>query len=99
MFFPEYRARRLRRTEFNITVGYPFFIDDRGEKVTRDVRTIMTREVMYQLAAILPPEYRGHYSNLEAASETYLRFPPGSQSNLARAGTFSPTLAPAPARG
>jgi 1-acyl-sn-glycerol-3-phosphate acyltransferase len=91
--------RRLRRTEFNITVGFPFYLDDRGEKITREVRNIMTREIMYQLAAILPPAYRGQYANLDAASETYLRFPPGSQSNLARAATFGGSLAALPAQG
>ncbi len=91
--------RRLRRTEFNITVGYPFYLDDRGDKITREVRNSMTREIMYQLAAILPPAYRGQYANLEAASETYLRFPPGSQSNLARAATFGGNLAALPAQG
>ncbi len=91
--------RRLQRTDFNITVGFPFYLDPRGEKVTREVRYRMTSEIMYQLAAILPPAYRGHYSNLEAATEDYLRFAPGSQSNLARAATFGSNWAAVPAQG
>jgi 1-acyl-sn-glycerol-3-phosphate acyltransferase len=94
-----HNIRRLQRTEFNITVGYPFYLDACGERITREVRHKMTHEIMYQLAAILPPAYRGQYANLEAATENYLRFPPGSQSNLARAATFGTTWAAVPAQG
>jgi len=34
----------------------------------------MTKEVMYQLAAILPPEYRGVYSDLDSTTEQFLVF-------------------------
>ncbi len=34
----------------------------------------MTEEAMYQLAAILPPEYRGVYSDLDSATERFLVF-------------------------
>jgi hypothetical protein len=44
----------------------------------------MVDEIMYQVAALLPPAYRGVYSNLAAATEAYLRFPPGVESNLRR---------------
>jgi hypothetical protein len=30
--------------------------------------------MMYQIAALLPPEYRGVYANLDNATQTYLRF-------------------------
>ena len=75
----------LRRTDFHIVVGQPFYLNDHGVKVTRRVRERMTDEIMYQLAALLPPAYRGSYAGLEAATETYLRFPPGAESNLCRA--------------
>jgi 1-acyl-sn-glycerol-3-phosphate acyltransferase len=76
---------RLRRTDFYINVGQPFHLDDRGDKVTRQVRQQMADEIMYQLAALLPPAYRGVYSDLSAATETYIRFPPGAKRNLQRA--------------
>ncbi len=63
-------------------VGQPFYLHDNQEKITRKVRWQMTDAVMYQLAALLPPAYRGYYSDLSAATERYLRFPPGSESNL-----------------
>jgi 1-acyl-sn-glycerol-3-phosphate acyltransferase len=76
---------RLRRTDFHIVVGQPFYLDAGGVKVTRQVRQQMTDEIMYQMAALLPSAYRGVYSDLAAATETYLRFPPGVESNLCRA--------------
>jgi hypothetical protein len=36
----------------------------------------MINEVMYQMSALLPPAYRGVYSDLNAATETYLTFRP-----------------------
>jgi 1-acyl-sn-glycerol-3-phosphate acyltransferase len=74
--------RCLRRTSFRMVVGQPFHLDAGGVKVTAEVRQQMVDEIMYQLAALLPPPYRGVYADLAAATETYLRFPPGSQSNL-----------------
>ena len=80
---------RLRRTDFHVVVGHAFYVQANGIKVTREVRLQMADEVMYQLAALLPPGYRGYYSNLAAATETYLRFPPTSQSNLHRALSYA----------
>ena len=75
---------RLRRTDFHIVVGQPFYLSAQGVNVTGQVRQQMADEIMYQMAALLPPEYRGVYSDLSAATETYLRFPAGVQSNLRR---------------
>lgn len=73
---------RFRRTDFHFVVGQPFYLDAGGLRVTRQVRRQMTDEIMYQMAALLPPAYRGVYADLEGATETHLRFPAGSQSNL-----------------
>jgi len=67
-------VRRLRRTDFHIVVGKPFKLDAHGVKVTRQVRRQMVDEVMYQMAVLLPPEYRGVYADLDAATEMYLDF-------------------------
>lgn len=74
--------RRLRRTNFDIVVGKPFHLHAEGIKVTQAVRQKMTDEIMWQLAALLPPAYRGHYANLSQATEDFLRFPSSSESNL-----------------
>lgn len=76
---------RLRRTDFHIVVGQPFHLDARGGKATGRVRQQMSDEIMYQMAALLPRAYRGVYSDLSAATEIYLRFSPGVESNLLRA--------------
>lgn len=88
-------VRRLRRTDFRIVVGQPFYLDAREVKVTRDVRQAMVDEMMYQIAALLPPDYRGVYADIDSATEHYLRFPEGSASNLRRAfgSTADQTLA------
>jgi len=75
---------RLKRTDFRVVVGQPFYLHTEG-KVTRETRQQIADEIMYQIAALLPPAYRGHYSNLSAATEQYLRFPATSESNLNRA--------------
>lgn len=73
---------RLRRTNFDVVVGKPFYLRAENIKVTQAIRQQMTDEVMWQLAALLPAAYRGHYANLSEATEDYLRFPPTSESNL-----------------
>jgi 1-acyl-sn-glycerol-3-phosphate acyltransferase len=78
----QHNLKRLRRTDFHIRVGDPFFLDAGGRRVARDTRQAMTDEIMYQMAALLPPAYRGVYSDLEAATENFLRFPQGSTSNM-----------------
>ncbi len=74
--------RRLRRTDFHIVVGNPFRVVDRGDGFSREVREQMTQEMMYQLAALLPPQNRGVYSDLEKATSRYLVFEPGVMNNL-----------------
>jgi 1-acyl-sn-glycerol-3-phosphate acyltransferase len=74
--------KRLRRTDFFIRVGEPFHIHAEGEKVKNDVRQRVADEIMYQLAALLPPKYRGYYADLSKATEHFLTFAPPSRSNL-----------------
>ena len=68
--------RRLRRTDFHIVVGELFYLDADGARVTRQVRLQILDEIMYQMAALLPPAYRGVYSDLDAATEKYLTSQP-----------------------
>lgn len=73
---------RLLRTRVWVRVGYPFYLRAEGERAYREERERMLGEIMYQLAALLPATYRGVYADLEAATERYLIFPDGSQSNF-----------------
>jgi len=75
---------RLRRTDFHIVVGQPFHLRADEANVDRHVRQQMADEVMYQIAALLPPAYRGAYSDLTTATERFLHFPAGAASNLRR---------------
>jgi 1-acyl-sn-glycerol-3-phosphate acyltransferase len=86
---------RLRRTEVNMVVGERFWLDAGGERVTHKMRQQMTDEIMIQIAALLPPEYRGVYSDLASATEDYLRFETGAESNLQKT-LHSSQPAPAP---
>jgi 1-acyl-sn-glycerol-3-phosphate acyltransferase len=80
----DYRAhwKRFRRVDFRILVGSPFSLRTAGARLRRAERQRIADEIMYQVAALLPPAYRGHYANLDAATEEYLCFTPPAKSNL-----------------
>lgn len=79
---------RIQRTEFYISVGNQFYVNSRDCKMSRVLRQKITDEIMYQLAALLPPYYRGHYADLTKASEYFLDFTSDSESNLHYAERF-----------
>ena len=66
--------RRLRRTPFHIAVGRPFRLDTGGKQVDRQMRQEILDEIMVQMAALLPPEYRGVYADRDSTNPKYLRF-------------------------
>lgn len=82
--------RRFKRTDVYIRVGSAFKLDSRAEALSRDVRKQMINEIMYQLAALLPPQNRGVYSDLEKATAKYLVFEPGAANNLEAAKETTP---------
>ena len=69
---------RVRRTDFHIRVGRPFSLDAHSQRVTHEMRQQMTDEIMWQMAALLPPPYRGVYADLDAATRGFLRYADGS---------------------
>jgi 1-acyl-sn-glycerol-3-phosphate acyltransferase len=57
------RLRRLRRADITIRVGEPFSLPPRGRQ-DRDAHLQQcTDEIMCQIAALLPPSYRGVYAD------------------------------------
>jgi len=64
----------LRRTDFNIRVGSVFQLQFSVEKPDRTTRARMVEEIMYQIARLLPEEYRGYYSDLNKSTTSYLHF-------------------------
>ncbi len=71
-------AKRLRRTDVHVTFGRPFYFDTAGARVGREALSQMTREAMYQLAAVLPPRQRGRFADLREATTRLLRLTRGS---------------------
>jgi 1-acyl-sn-glycerol-3-phosphate acyltransferase len=69
-----FNLKRLRRTDFSMRFGRPFTLNTNGERITREQRQQVVDEMMYQLAALLPEEYRGEYSDLSKATTQYLKF-------------------------
>ncbi len=67
-------VKKFKRTQFTVRVGPAFYLDAHGERVTKEIRQQMADEMMYQLAKLLPESYRGEYSDLDNATEKYLRF-------------------------
>lgn len=69
-----HNVRRLRRTDFRIAVGRPFHLQTGGVRLTHALRQELADQVMYQVAALLPPEYRGEYCDLSNARQDHLEF-------------------------
>ncbi|MGA2489323.1 MAG: lysophospholipid acyltransferase family protein [Anaerolineales bacterium] len=71
--YPE-NLKRLRRTDLHYVVGKPFRVDAGGQRVTSAIRQQMIDEVMFQMAGLLPLQYRGAYADLNNAPHKYLKF-------------------------
>ncbi len=69
----KHNYKRLKPTHVIYRFGRPFYLDAGSERLTSDALKQMTDEAMYQLAALLPPEQRGLYADLEKASMKYVR--------------------------
>ena len=67
--------KQLRRVPVRIVIGEPFRLDPADQPLRRPLLRAMTDEAMYRLAAILPPEYRGVYGNLDRATGSHIATP------------------------
>lgn len=80
-----HHLKRLRRTPVQIKLGKPFRLRSDTRRLERNALNTMTTEAMYQLAALLPPDYRGRYSDLSRATDNYIHFlDEGAQSPKSR---------------
>jgi len=66
--------KRLRRVPIRCRFGRPFRFRWPEGRLKREVMQQMSDEAMYELARLLPPEMRGVYSDLKAATTEWLRF-------------------------
>ena len=57
------RLRRLRRLDITVTVGHPFTLPPLDAKDRDQALQRSTDEIMCQIAALLPPSYRGVYAD------------------------------------
>ncbi len=69
-----HQVRRLCRTPFHVVVGEPFRVEPKAPRLTHEVRQNVADEIMYQLASLLPPAYRGVYADLRSERPVHLRF-------------------------
>jgi len=65
--------KKLKRTDFHIRVGKPFYLDAKGERVNGEIRQAMADEIMSQIALLMPEDYRGEYANCKSPPN-FLRF-------------------------
>ena len=65
---------KLKRTDFRIRVGKIFKLSFPNGKLNRDLRITMVDEIMYQIASLLPQEYRGYYADISKLSTNYIKF-------------------------
>lgn len=63
----------LQRTDVRIAVGRPFTLEANGARITGEVRRQMVDEIMLQIAALLPANYRGYYSYDDLPTFRYVR--------------------------
>ena len=67
--------KKFRRTQITLKTGKAFYVEKKeGGKIRSQDREKMADEMMYQIAVLLPEEYRGYYSDLSKATTEYLTF-------------------------
>ena len=66
--------KKLRRTKITMQVGAPFMICPGSTYPDKEERQLIADEIMYQMAELLPAEYRGYYSDLSKTTTNYLNF-------------------------
>lgn len=64
--------KSFKRTDFYIRVGKPFKLNVEGLKVTGEIRQQIADEMMYEIAKMIPEEYRGEYSDLNKATQKFI---------------------------
>lgn len=65
--------RSLNKIPFRIRVGQLFKVESPPEPITQKIRNQITDEIMIQIAALLPPSYRGYYARRVNEQPKYLK--------------------------
>jgi 1-acyl-sn-glycerol-3-phosphate acyltransferase len=74
---------RLKRTDFHIRVGEPYYLNTAGVRMTREVRQQIADEMMYRLAELLPLEYRGEYEKVTERASLFIKESKIAETDLA----------------
>ncbi len=64
----------LKRTDFHLKVGRLFHLHAGAAKVTHRVRQALIDAMMFELAQLMPPHYRGYYAQPPLSNGDYLVF-------------------------
>lgn len=70
--FPSLSKKRWAQPGATFRLGTPFRVKSLPGRVPREALKAITDEAMYRLAAMLPPERRGEYSDLSKATTDYI---------------------------
>lgn len=67
--------RRLKRPLVTVTIGSPFTLQTPSgqRKPSRDETSLLTQQMMYRLAELVPPDYRGVYRHVEPVDPRVIR--------------------------
>jgi 1-acyl-sn-glycerol-3-phosphate acyltransferase len=95
--FPITLFRDFKRTEVYMRFGQPFKFVYEGKKLPREHFRAMTDEAMYQIARLLPAEWRGVYSDMSNATTRFIDRSQSWTSTTARPPRFldQSTITPA----
>lgn len=63
--------KRLKRTKVSFRVGTPLYIE-KPQKLHHEVKQEIADQLMYELAGLLPPAYRGYYSTKREIVQQYV---------------------------
>ncbi|MCX8061624.1 MAG: 1-acyl-sn-glycerol-3-phosphate acyltransferase [Anaerolineales bacterium] len=73
--FPAFRtSQRWKQPGARVRFGKPFRYKADLKRTSKEALRLMTDEAMYILAALLPPELRGVYSDLSKATQTTIEW-------------------------
>lgn len=64
--------KKFRRNPIHVRIHAPLIVKPLDRKISREEISIVTDEIMYTLATMLPEEYRGAYSDIEKFAPRYL---------------------------
>jgi len=66
--------RHYQRTEMNLRAGKPFRLVNPTTSLDRETRQQLTDAIMFEIASLLPEEYRGSYTVMDHSHRRYLEY-------------------------